>query len=1062
VTYSAETNVLAAAASRRTPRFEIQPGCVSSIEAYDLAPPFSSMLPGIAGMEGVPLWCLYVNRGQGVVSFGVEGKDGAIAEYLPATWAYQLVGIQGFRTFCKIDDVLCEPFSDRFRGLGDGCNRTMRIEADALTVVERDETNGLQCEVQYFSPPNRPVGSLVRMVTIQNMGSESRRFSVLDGLPIVVPAGCSDHALKSMRRLTEAYASARLVRDHVALFQTKVRAHDAAEIQFVDRANFFASWLVLADRLLALRAVVDPFVVFGEGNDLVTPRGFLHRDGLADAPQQWENRLACAFCEVQRSLAPGDTMTIVSVYGSGSSERQIADYCSGFVQLNDVHAARRASRAAVRSVMDPALTVSANAAFDAHARQNLLDNVLRGGVPVVLPSSEGATPIHVYARRHGDLERDYNEFVLPPMPMSAGPGNYRDILQNRRSDVWLYSGLDDEEIRTFVSLLQADGYNPLGVGGFRWIAPKHVTLDCPSADERARRRFDEIVRNPFQPGSLLQWLVDHDVRVGNRRRWLDSVLAQCQRKLMANGQEGGYWIDHWTYLTDLLEAYAGLYPDRAYGMLVDKDDIGWFDGGAYVLPRGKKYVQRQGRWQQLQSVDEHVRKGQPLPTVTVLGKLAALVAVKAVSFDADCRGIEMEAGRPGWNDSLNGLPAQFGSSTCETAELARLARWLLDHIQPLPDTQLPEEVAELVKRVVVDLESPSFCWDRSTGIREGFRERIRSASGAVGVVSSDTMARLLEGAERRSLGALERSVDSASGLLNTYYFRRPASGDTVHAVDASAQHVVLNEYSAEPLPLFLEGQVHWLRVLKERAKARDVWEAVRSSPLFDEQLQMYKLNVSLEACTDEIGRARTFTPGWFENESVWVHMSYKYLVELLRHGLYDEFFADARTMLVPFMDPGTYGRSILENSSFIVSSANPDPSLHGRGFVGRLSGTTVEFIDIWLKLTLGLRPFWMDDGLRLKLEPILPGEWFTTEPQILLWRDAEHTIPSDAFACALLAETLLVYHNPGRRDTFGPEAVRPERYEFDGAVCWSGDTLPVEIAERVRSRKCKRIDVRLA
>ncbi len=33
---------------------------------------FASFLPGISGVKGIPIWCYYVNRGQGVVSFGVD------------------------------------------------------------------------------------------------------------------------------------------------------------------------------------------------------------------------------------------------------------------------------------------------------------------------------------------------------------------------------------------------------------------------------------------------------------------------------------------------------------------------------------------------------------------------------------------------------------------------------------------------------------------------------------------------------------------------------------------------------------------------------------------------------------------------------------------------------------------------------------------------------------------------------------------------------------------------------------------------------------------------------
>ena len=57
---------------------------------------------------------------------------------------------------------------------------------------------------------------------------------------------------------------------------------------------------------------------------------------------------------------------------------------------------------------------------------------------------------------------------------------------------------------------------------------------------------------------------------------------------------------------------------------------------------------------------------------------------------------------------------------------------------------------------------------------------------------------------------------------------------------------------------------------------------------------MYKVNASLASQSHEIGRARAFTPGWLENESIWLHMEYKYLLEVLKAGLYEEFFRMAR------------------------------------------------------------------------------------------------------------------------------------------------------------------------
>ena len=166
---------------------------------------------------------------------------------------------------------------------------------------------------------------------------------------------------------------------------------------------------------------------------------------------------------------------------------------------------------------------------------------------------------------------------------------------------------------------------------------------------------------------------------------------------------------------------------------------------------------------------------------------------------------------------------------------------------------------------------------------------------------------------------------------------------------------------------------------------RELFQQVRASQLYDRKLKMYKVNASLEDQPHHIGRARAFTPGWLENESIWLHMAYKYLLEVLKAGLYDEFFEDFELALIPFLDPNVYRRSPLENTSFLVSSAHPDESLHGAGFVARLSGSTAEFLSIWQIMMAGQAPFILEHGeLHLKFAPILPGWLFTTSGRLLL------------------------------------------------------------------------------
>ena len=200
----------------------------------------------------------------------------------------------------------------------------------------------------------------------------------------------------------------------------------------------------------------------------------------------------------------------------------------------------------------------------------------------------------------------------------------------------------------------------------------------------------------------------------------------------------------------------------------------------------------------------------------------------------------------------------------------------------------------------------------------------------------------------------------------------------------------------------------------------------------------------------EIGRLRAFTPGWLENESIFLHMEYKYLLELLQAGLYEEFFEDFRNTWLPFQDPARYGRSPLENSSFIVSSAHPDKSLHGAGFVARLTGATAEFLSMWNLMMVGPNPFFIEAGeLCLRFRPALP-DWLFDE--------------DDTVSFTFLGHCQVTYHNPLRENTFG-ESIQIRSMKFvsdDEEIEVSGDIIRPPFAALVREGRITRIDVYFA
>ncbi len=297
------------------------------------------------------------------------------------------------------------------------------------------------------------------------------------------------------------------------------------------------------------------------------------------------------------------------------------------------------------------------------------------------------------------------------------------------------------------------------------------------------------------------------------------------------------------------------------------------------------------------------------------------------------------------------------------------------------------------------------------------------------------------------------------GLPSSYFYFEVTDYTTVVGHDGEflrdehgRPYVRAKAFKQQTLPPFLEGAVHALRSKGDVTEARALYARVKASALHDDKLGMYKTNASLEGCSHEIGRLRAFTPGWLENESVFLHMAYKYLLEVLRSGLHEEFFAEMRSGLVPFLDPAIYGRSTLENSSFIVSSAHPDATLHGRGFAARLTGACAEFLSMWTHMMAGPRPFFVKNGqLCLQFRPVLPP-W--------LFRD-DCTTGDRTLEFTFLGQCSVTYR---RTTAVGTAAtVTGGRLHLPGGeVMLAGDVISEPYASMIRAGEIRRIELDLA
>lgn len=951
---------------------------VYTIENYGRKSTFASFLPGISGIKGIPIWCFYVNRGQGIVSFGVENKDHAIMEFYPAHQAYQNVKRTGFRTFVKKNGKVLEPFREEEHP------HSMSIAMNGLEIEEYNKEEGLLTKVSYFTLPEEKIGGLIRKVSITNIGKDSVHLEILDGMPACIPYGVDQDSMKTMGQTIKAWMQVDRAGE-IPYMRVRASTVDSAAVSEIDGGNFSIGSLADGTRL---KAITDPEVIFSYDLSLEKPVAFLEYgiDELLQRRQVSDNLVPCSFYGTKTGLEAGEETVLYQLIGQVENKAQLLEFANRTFDADYYDAKKKTADALVENLCRHIETKTADKNFDAYCQYTYMDNVLRGGYPMKLTEDK---VFYIYSRKHGDLERDYNFFSMLPEFYSQGNGNFRDVNQNRRCDTFFAPFVGEENVRTFYSLIQPDGYNPLGVEKVTYRLPEEKTREIfRNASEELRMHLCAVLQKPFTPGALYKELDRPDKTEEEKEAAFQAVLREAEG--VVNGKFGeGYWSDHWTYNLDLLENYLSVYPEREEALLYTKK-YSYYRPQAKVKKRFSRYAKTPKGIRQYFAIEESdVEDGSLLRSqkgsgeviyVTLMEKLLLLSVTKFAALDAYGMGIEMEGGKPGWYDALNGLPGLLGSSMAESCELARHLEYTIQVLKRYPkDVELLAELADFIrqadrivkeeKQALLHDEKVISFWNKINDAKESYREQVyHGVTGETETVSSEYLAGVLEEWHAAVRVGIEKACAMSKGICPTYFTF------TVTEYKESEDGIIPLDFEVGAVPLFLEGPVRYLKLDNKLSKKKELYEQVRKSDLYDDKLSMYKVNASLESASYELGRARAFTPGWLENESIWLHMEYKYLLELLKSGMYNEFFEDFHKAAIPFLDKEVYGRSIYENSSFIASSKNPNSSCHGKGFVARLSGSTVEFLNMWIIMMFGPHPFEVRDGeLVLKPEPALPS-----------------------------------------------------------------------------------------
>ena len=1030
------------------------------INDYDTKKPFASFLPGIAGIHGIPLWCHYTNRAQCITSFGLRDKNGCILEFYPANSAYRFVDKMGFRTFLKINNQVFEPFS-----VSNKKNkvRTMYVSQASFRIEEIDNQNKIKTEVTYFILPNENIAGLVRQVKITNLSDKLIDLSVLDGITQLLPTDANEWMLKHQSNLLKSWMDVRLIDDKVGFYFENSIPSDTAEVNVSTHGNYYASFV----NHELVKTIYDLNVLFDYDTSLTYPINFEKHsvEELLAMEQVSADKVSGGFSLAHINLEKNQTLKIDTVIGYSETDAFIQNKIKDFMDPKYFDKQSVVAKDIIFDITKDIETSSNQPLFDEYMKQNYLDNILRGGIPYFIDTKSKHFTYHLFSRRHGDMEREYNFFTIAPEFYSQGNGNFRDVCQNRRSDTLFHPEVRDFNVKMFAELIGLDGYNPLGVLGLKFHLEDDTNID-ELVDSIFVNKKDIIInalKQEFTPGSIVNLIYRENIGLKvSEDEMLKLVFEHALSDTTADFGEG-YWVDHWTYILDLVENLENIYPELMNKYLYDDLSYRFYNCPVTVLPRKEKYVlnkfgkvrqygallekdyEKIGKckmnewgtnWLKYQDSDEVVK-------INLFSKLFHLAISKFTLLDPFGIGISMEANKPGWNDAMNGLPGLFASGVSETIELARLIKYLINHIDH-KDIILPEEVVTLINetKALYKQDLSEFAlWDKVTTLVEIFRENTRFGVSGITKVDYEDVLDFLKLMNKVVDKGLAKALAIGDGIYPTFL--------TYNAVKYEKQDYIghyglptvkVLEFELKPLPYFLEAPARSMKYISDKDLLKKQYQLIKQTELYDKVLKMYKTSVPLDDESMEIGRIRAFQKGWLERESNFLHMTYKYLLGLLKCGLYNEYFEEIKTNYTCFMDPNVYGRSVFENSSFIATSNNPDRFLHGTGFIARLSGSTAEALSMWNIMMFGHHPFILENQtLKLNLRPILTKDFFKDD---------------NTLEVSFLSKVKVIYHLLG--DSLN---IKNVKYQIEGKPY---EEVTGEIAEKIRDGKIPQIDVYLS
>jgi hypothetical protein len=677
------------------------------IEAFHRLKPFFMSLP-----SDTDLW-MFIASGGGLTAGRVDA-DGALFPYQTVDLLHDAHHHTGPVTLMRVESggsahVLWEPFCSA-NDENPAVERNLYKSAWGNRLVFEEINHDLKLAFKYEWASCEEFG-WVRTATLANLGHETRRATLLDGLRNILPFGAPLGLYQSTSTLVDAYKRTDVDPETgLGFFSLTAGITDRAEAMEVLRANTVWCRGLEQNRIHLSSRTVDDFrqgrVLSGE-QVLKGGRG---------------NYLVSSFLE----LAAGQELTWHMAADVGLDHSRIADLRA---QLQDEAklaadlgcALAAASENLCRLVAGgDAMQLAGDAACSGHHFANVLFNSMRGGIfqdnyrlptgdfrDFLLSRNTAVARVHEsllsglpekitiqelrdiardsgdddlqrlcleylplhFGRRHGDPSRPWNIFNIRVRKEDGSPaldyqGNWRDIFQNWEALGMSYPDFLPHFVAKFVNASTTDGYNPYRI---------------------SRAGVDWEIEEPDDPWSNIGYWGDHQIiyLLKLLESWRDhepdGISAMLDREIFS-----------YANVPYRLKSFADMVADPSDTIIFDDD-----------LDRTIN-----ARLPEEGSDARLVRDGKGgIYHANLFEKLVVPALTKLSNFVPQA-GIWMNTQRPEWNDANNAL-AGGGVSMVTLCYLRRYLAFVADILDQAGDLPLPvsnevitwfEEVAETLDR----------------------------------------------------------------------------------------------------------------------------------------------------------------------------------------------------------------------------------------------------------------------------------------------------------------------------------------------------------------------------